>query len=111
VLPKDPITDATLRCCRGWHGGGSLFDELSCLLRVRHVGNMARFHFDRLSLGALRHHALLIRIDRPVFDYDEIRNINDFRFTLNFHENVVTVELSERTAGAKVPFEGAIRSN
>src|SRR5580693_2907268 len=48
-------------------GGGSLFDELGCFLRTRHVGNMARLHFDRLGLGALRHHALLIRIDRPVF--------------------------------------------
>src|SRR5271156_5532353 len=28
---------------------------------------MARLHFDRLGLGALRHHALLIRIDRSVF--------------------------------------------
>src|SRR3984893_7055363 len=47
--------------------GSSLFDELGCFLRARHVGNMARLHFDRLGLGALRHHALLIRIDRPVF--------------------------------------------
>src|ERR1700722_14744934 len=46
--------------------GGSLFDKLGCFLRARHVGNMARLHFDRLGLGALRHHALLIRIDRPV---------------------------------------------
>src|SRR5580698_7794537 len=28
---------------------------------------MARLYFDRLGLGALRHHALLIRIDRSVF--------------------------------------------
>src|SRR5271170_2782809 len=28
---------------------------------------MARLHFDRLGLGALRHHALLVRIDRSVF--------------------------------------------
>jgi hypothetical protein len=33
---------------------------------VRHVGHMAGIHFDRLGIGALRHHALLIRIDRPV---------------------------------------------
>src|SRR5271168_1585738 len=48
-------------------GGGSLFDELGCFLRKRHIGDMARLHFDRLGLGALGHHALLIRIDRSVF--------------------------------------------
>src|SRR5271155_2780521 len=47
--------------------GGSLFDELGCFLRKRHIGHMARLHFDRLGLGALRHHALLVRIDRSVF--------------------------------------------
>ena len=47
--------------------GCSLFNELGCFLRVRHVGYMARFHFDRLGVGALCHHALLIRIDRSVF--------------------------------------------
>src|SRR6202166_1771460 len=47
-------------------GGSSLFDELGCFLRMRHVGHMAGIHFDRLGLGALRHHALLVRIDRPV---------------------------------------------
>ena len=47
--------------------GGSLFDELGCFLRVRHVGYMAGIHFDRLGLGALRHHALLVWIDRSVF--------------------------------------------
>src|ERR1700720_52621 len=47
-------------------GGGSLFDELGCFLWMGHVRHMARFHFDRLGLGALRHHALLVRIDRPV---------------------------------------------
>src|SRR5580658_9525533 len=48
-------------------GGSGLFDELGCFLWVRHVGHMARLHFDRLGLGALRHHALLVRIDRSVF--------------------------------------------
>src|SRR5579863_3258370 len=48
-------------------GSGSLFDELGCFFRMRHVGHMARLHFDRLGLGALCHHALLIRIDRPIF--------------------------------------------
>src|SRR5271155_4655451 len=48
-------------------GGGSLFDELGGFLRKRHIGHMARLHFDRLGLGALCHHALLIRIDRSVF--------------------------------------------
>src|SRR3984893_11147782 len=47
-------------------GGGSLFDDLCCFLRVRHVGHMAGIHFHRLGLGALRHHPLLVRIDRPV---------------------------------------------
>src|ERR1700724_4630775 len=28
---------------------------------------MARLHFDRLGFGALRHHALLCWIDRPIF--------------------------------------------
>src|ERR1700733_14491948 len=45
----------------------SLFDERGCFFRERHVGHMARLHFDRLGLGALRHHALLIRIDRSIF--------------------------------------------
>src|ERR1700675_2374001 len=47
-------------------GGSSLFDELGCFLRVRHVGHMAGVHFDGLGIGALSHHALLVRIDRPV---------------------------------------------
>src|SRR5260370_3504423 len=46
--------------------GRSLFDELGCFLRMRHVGHMAGIYFDRLALGALRHHALLVRLDRPV---------------------------------------------
>src|SRR5580698_8045945 len=46
--------------------GGSLFDELGCFLRMRHVGHMAGIHFDRGGMGALRHHALLIWIDRPI---------------------------------------------
>src|SRR4029077_16167761 len=40
-------------------GGGSLFDELGCFLRVRHIGHMAGIHFDRLGIVALRHHPLL----------------------------------------------------
>src|ERR1700686_134372 len=47
-------------------GGGSLFDELGCFLRMRHISDMAGIHFDRLGIGALRHHAFLYRIDRPV---------------------------------------------
>src|ERR1700730_4971543 len=54
-------------------GGGSLFDELGCFLWMGHVGHMARFHFDRLGLGALRHHALLVRIDRSVFGGHHVR--------------------------------------
>src|SRR5580700_6503918 len=38
--------------------GSRLFDELGCFLWVRHVGDVAGIHFDRLSIGALRHHAL-----------------------------------------------------
>src|SRR5580658_1136858 len=34
---------------------------------MRHVSHMARLHFDGRRLGALRHHALLIRVDRSVF--------------------------------------------
>src|SRR5271155_2422337 len=52
--------------------GGSLFDELGCFLRKRHIGHMARLHFDRLGLGALRHHALLVRIDRSVVGGDHV---------------------------------------
>src|SRR5271155_5423287 len=48
-------------------GGGSLVDELGCFLRKGHIGHMARLHFDRLGLGAFRHHPLLVRIDRSVF--------------------------------------------
>src|SRR6202035_2849498 len=38
--------------------GGSLFDELGCFLRARHVRNMARLHFDRRGPCALRHPTL-----------------------------------------------------
>src|SRR5271154_5957414 len=55
-------------------GGGSLFDELGCFLRVRHVGHMARLHFDCLGLGALRHHALLFRIYRSVFGCHHVKS-------------------------------------
>src|SRR6202023_2369802 len=51
----------------GFRRSGSLLDELGRFLRVRHVGHMARLHFDRLGFGAFRHHALLVRIDRAVF--------------------------------------------
>jgi CubicO group peptidase (beta-lactamase class C family) len=44
-----------------------------------------------------------------VLDYDEVANINDYRFTLNFHENVVSVDLSERTADVTVSFEGTMK--
>src|ERR1700685_3882925 len=48
-------------------GGGSRFDELSCFLRMRHVGHVAGLYLDRLCLSALGHHAFLVRIDRSVF--------------------------------------------
>src|SRR5271163_1900259 len=54
------------------YSGGSLLDELGCFLRVGHVGHMARLYLDRLSLGALRHHPLLVRIDRPNFGGDHV---------------------------------------
>ena len=47
-------------------GGGSLFDKLGCFLRMGNVGHMAGIHFDRLGVRALRHHALLLRIDRAI---------------------------------------------
>src|SRR5260370_20264224 len=64
----------TARLSIGWRRGGnlfnerggSLFNELGCFLRVRYVSHMAGIHFDRLGIGALRHHTLLVRIDRPV---------------------------------------------
>ena len=43
--------------------GGHLRNELGCFPRVRHVCGMARIYFDRFSIGAFRHHALLLRID------------------------------------------------
>jgi len=45
---------------------GSIFDELGRFLRVRHVGHVARVHFDGGRIGALGHHAFLYRIDRPI---------------------------------------------
>jgi hypothetical protein len=46
-----------------------------------------------------------------VLDYDEVANINDFRFTLNFHEKVATINLYERTADVTVSFEGTMKVN
>jgi hypothetical protein len=46
-----------------------------------------------------------------VIDYDEVANINDFQLTLNFRENVMVVDLSERTAGVTVSFEGRMKHN
>src|ERR1700722_9763818 len=53
--------------------GCGLLDELGCLLRMRHVGHMAGFHFDRPGTGAFRHHPLLVRIDRSVFGGHHVR--------------------------------------
>jgi len=44
-----------------------------------------------------------------VLDYDEAGNINDFRLALNFHDNLVSVDLSERTAGVTVKFTGTTK--
>lgn len=41
-----------------------------------------------------------------VLDYDEVGNINHFRFKVNFSENVVAIELSEATADVTVSFSG-----
>jgi len=46
-----------------------------------------------------------------VLDYDEVANISDFRFTLNFHEKVATINLYERTADVTVSFEGTMKDN
>src|SRR4029077_756623 len=48
------------------YGGGSLFDELGCFPWMRHISHMAGRNLDRLGTGALRHHAFLVWIDRPV---------------------------------------------
>ena len=45
---------------------GSVLDELGRLFRVRDIDTVARLHLDSLGLGALRHVALLIRIDHAV---------------------------------------------
>src|SRR5580693_2470915 len=43
-------------------GGGRLFNQLDCFLRMRHVRHVAgAAHFDRLGMGALRHHPFLDR--------------------------------------------------
>jgi hypothetical protein len=41
--------------------------SLAASFGMRHVGHMARLHFDRFGVGALCHHAFLFRIDRSVF--------------------------------------------
>jgi len=41
-----------------------------------------------------------------VLDYDEVGNINDFRFKVNFHESTVGIELSEATVDVTVTFSG-----
>jgi len=43
--------------------GSGLLDELGRFFRMRHVGHMAGIHFNRRGMGALCHHALLLRID------------------------------------------------
>src|ERR1700720_3261489 len=70
-------------------GGGSLFDKLGCFLRVRHVGHMAGIHFDRLGISALRHHALLVRVDRPVCGG------HMYQLGLVFQAGVVTLWVNE----------------
>lgn len=41
-----------------------------------------------------------------VLDYDEVGNINHFRFRVNFREDTVGIELSEATADVTVTFSG-----
>src|ERR1700688_4622825 len=69
-------------------GGSSLFDELSCFLRMRHVGHMAGIYFDRLGVGALRHHPLLVRIDRSAV-------ATMYQVGLVFHAGFVTLWVNE----------------
>src|SRR5579862_4142528 len=40
---------------------------------MRHVGHMAGIHFHSLGVGALRHHPLLVRIDRSVCGGDHVK--------------------------------------
>src|SRR5271156_1223392 len=65
--------DDEVRLLVDGHRGGSLFNELGCFLRERHKGHMTRLHFNRLGLDALRHPALLIRIDRSVFGRHHVK--------------------------------------
>ena len=44
-----------------------------------------------------------------VLDYDEVANINDYQLNFNFHENEITVEVSERTANVKMGFKGTAK--
>ena len=69
IAARGLANEALHQNCRllmGGRRGGSLFDELGCFPGMRHVGHMAGIHFDRLGIGPLRHHALLVRVDRPV---------------------------------------------
>ena len=44
-----------------------------------------------------------------VFDYDEIANINDYRFELRLSEKGVTVDLTEKTDTTKLSFAGKLK--
>ena len=46
-----------------------------------------------------------------VLDYDELGNINHFRFKVNFRENAVGIELSEATSDVTVTFSGHSKSS
>ena len=41
-----------------------------------------------------------------VFDYDEVANINCYRFRLTFVHDAVSIELKEKTGLMEVTFEG-----
>ena len=41
-----------------------------------------------------------------VFDYDEVANINSYRFRLTFVQDGVSIELSEKTGLVDAVFQG-----
>jgi hypothetical protein len=46
-----------------------------------------------------------------VFDYDEVANINSYRFRLTFVYSDVSIELSEKTGLVNANFQGKAASN
>jgi hypothetical protein len=44
-----------------------------------------------------------------VFDYDEIANINDYRFELKLSEKGISVDLAEKTGTTQLTFAGKLK--